>query len=518
MSQEIPIPRKTPVPALLFVGLGACAAFWRTYHAAFFIHDLGHLFDAAYRITRGEVPYRDFELHVTPLTYYVLAAGLKVFGQFYFVSRVYTALQCGLLAGLTYLFCERALKLDWPRCALLSAFAIIWSPQIMLGSMWYDADSTFCVLLSGLLLFKAWSSEQEQIWWNGLGGAACAAAFWFKQDIGAGAVAGAALVATAWAWGGARAQRRNWLAFVAGVAFVFSLVLLYFAAHGALGDMWYWIVERALTLKWSSHSSHVGETRFMFFSPFTTPVDRSSKYVVLLYVLAPVGTWLRYRYKRSREELVLLGVSLTWLASFYAGLFTHHGQAYSGRMATFACVLGILGRPWPEGAPAWLRGRALQAAFMAGVVVIALRGLHYNGNYSPHSWPIHRLTTPRLSGVIVDGKATALDPLVAYIDKNVPPDEDFIVLEETIVYFATQRDHPHPFVDFSYGVITPDDEDDAIRRIQSRNTRWYFHLGDAEDFRQDTLWGNRKLKLFIEENFQLRESRDGFTVWIRKKI
>jgi hypothetical protein len=507
--------RKAAGPAAFFALLGACWALWRTYHVALFLSDMGAFVDASYRISLGEVPYRDFYLFTTPLTFATLGACMKLFGQYYLVSRVYAALQCGALVAMTYLFCARALKFDRLASALLAVFSIVWSPQVMLGSMWYDGDSTFYAFAAGLLLYRAWSSKDAAAWWSGLGGAACAASFWYKQDIGAGAMFGAALFAAYWALTGGARERRHALAFAAGNCAVFALMLSYFWAHGALGDLWHWTVARALLIKWGDDVGH-GHTDNMLLSPFTTKVDRSSKFIVLIYVAAVVSAWIRHRSNKSREDLALAGIYLTWLASFYAGLFTHHGQAYTTKMTTFACVIGMLGRPWGERAPSWLRNRAFTAAFLVGVVLLTARGVHYDDLMSPRDFPIQRLKTPRLSGIIAGGRGLALDSLTAYIDKNVAAGDDFLILDGIAVYFAAQRGHPHPFADFSRGEVMPADEDAAIADLERHRTRWYFHLGGVDDFRQDAMWGCVRIKSYIERNFQLRETGDGFTAWTRK--
>lgn len=485
--------------------------------------DLGLFFDCAHRISLGEVPYKDFFIVTAPLTYGVLAVCLKLFGQFYLVSRIYLALQCALLVALTFLFCARALKLGKAQCVILAVFQAIWSPQMMVGVFWYDNDSTFLTLLAGIFLLRAWSQPNSLLRWSFLGGVSCALAFWFKQDSGAGAIAGGLLVATF--DGGAR---RHWLAFASGIAAVFSAAGLYFLVHGAFGDMVFWTVRRALHFKLTSGelaslslSLEQNPSILSFLlSPFTTPIDRSSKFVLMIYFLAPASAWYRFRISRDRQELALFGITLMWALSFYAGLVTHAGQGYTNKVSTFGSILGILWRPWPPGSPALLRSRFGAMAFALGVAIIGLRGAHYHGNTSISGLATFPLQSPRLVGMQVSENLKPLDRLIDYIDRNVAPDEDFLMFDYIITYFATQRKNPHPVADPN--AMLPEDEALILERLRRQhNIRWYFYLGGPEDFSRALELGQGKVKgyqlqAYVKEHFRFLESRDGFTVWVRK--
>jgi|CXWL01.1.fsa_nt_gi hypothetical protein len=510
------------VPVAVIAGL---LAFWRTYHVQAWLVDLGLYFDCAYRMSMGQVPYRDFFIVTAPLTYALLGLLMKLFGPFYLVSRIYVAVQCALLVATTYFFCEYTLKLGKARSAALAVFQTIWAPQMMVGVIWYDNDVTFLVLLAGIFLLRAWS-QPKGMRWSFLAGISCGLAYWFKQDSGAGAVAGGLAATTLMALQD-RLTRRHLFVFVAGVAAVFSATLLYFLAHGAFQDMITWTVRRALQFKGVTGPERTleqagsgGGVLGMLLSPFTTTVDHSSKFVLLLYCLAPAAAWYRFRLTRDRREAALAAAALLWAISFYAGLATHAGQGYTNKVATLAVILGILWRPWPSNAPTLLLGRWLAPAFALGVAVIGLRGLRYQKNFIP-AGPTVALESPRIAGLRVPESLKPLDALIAYVERNVPTDQDFLIFDQIIVYFAAQRINPHPVTDPNATRVG--DEDVILDRLKKRpNIRWYFHLGGREDFSKQLAFGHgRQLQLdkvsaYVKDRFRFLESRDGFSVWVRK--
>jgi hypothetical protein len=496
----------TLAAALAAAGL----TFARSGRAQMWPADMGLLFGIPQRILSGEVAYRDFDLYSTPLTFYTHALGLKLFGFSMLFERLYISAECALLVGLAYWFCRRALGLGAAKSAAIAAFQTIWAPQMMLGAMWYDGDVTLVVFVAGLCLYRAWNGRSERsALWCAACGALCAISFWYKQDIGAGALAAAGVLA----WARAREDRRRLqdaLALSAAAALATGAVLLYFFAHDALPRTFYWVATRALMNKWGPSSN--GQSSFKLLSPFTTKVDRSSRVVVLLYAAAPLACWLRWRRVREPCELALAAATLLWFSSFYAGLFTHNGQAYSARVATLGPVLAVLGRPWEWG-PLLRHRRAVVLAWLVVVVGMGALGLRYLRHMTRDASSL-RLRSARLAGMWVPPSARALDGLAEYIERRVPPQDEILDLDSIIIYYLTSRRAPHPFADFSYGeVIRSEDEDRLLARLNAADVRWYFHLGDRRDCERDPLWSLSGLKAYLAKNFRFKEAGDGFTVW-----
>ena len=186
-----------PPPALFF----ATAAFtlWQNARVAV-LWDISYLLDSSFRISLGQMPYRDFPFAHAPLTFLLHAAIIRVFGRVYFPHIVCAALEAGAATLLTWrilLGCScrsghaatsasfwrsrsrppNAHAGSSPRCShaadVLGIYGIYPHPI-------YDSDCILAVLAALYLLQRADESPAR----NALAGAACVLPLFFKQNIG----------------------------------------------------------------------------------------------------------------------------------------------------------------------------------------------------------------------------------------------------------------------------------------------------------------------------------------------
>ncbi len=121
--------------------------------------DLSFMLESAYRISLGQVPYRDFPLAYPPLSFVIQAALIKTTGAVFWHHAAYAAVVGGLATVLTWQIVLRLVRgsVERPR---LAAF-LLSAPLAVLGiyCIWpdpsYDADCTFAILASLLLLLYA---------------------------------------------------------------------------------------------------------------------------------------------------------------------------------------------------------------------------------------------------------------------------------------------------------------------------------------------------------------------------
>jgi hypothetical protein len=209
--------------AALFV---ATAAFtlWQNAHVAV-LWDISYLLDSSYRISLGQLPYRDFPFAHAPLTFLLHAAIIRVLGRVYFPHILCAALEAGTATLLTWRILLRVphdhrAKPGSPRSGLCS---LGWKGEVIVGTLtsphldrhnqqdqkhfadrtWllatllaaplavlgiygvyphpiYDSDCILAVLAALYLLQRAQDSPMR----NALAGAACVLPLFFKQNIG----------------------------------------------------------------------------------------------------------------------------------------------------------------------------------------------------------------------------------------------------------------------------------------------------------------------------------------------
>jgi hypothetical protein len=310
--------------------------------------------------------------------------------------------------------------------------------------------------------------------------------------------------------------RRALIAYLAGLFLVSAAVCLYFGAHGVFSDMMYWIVKRGFMLKYGNAAPTLGATLNKFISPLTTPVDHSTKFVLLVYFAAGLLSWRRFRAGGEAEDLALFGVALLWFFALYASVVTHNGQGYTVMVSNLACILGMLWRHWavplPSGAPkvrpvpAWI--------FAAFVGAVGARGVKYVHNPGVWSHPRFALQSPRLRGMYEENeKDLAYDWMIGYVGRNAASGEAFFTFDYYAAYFATGR--PSPLRATEYRNLAAD-EDSILQDISKPRVRWFLNKGGVEGLRGNiTLIGMDRVKGYIENNFRLKEQRAGYSVWVR---
>jgi hypothetical protein len=184
--------------------------------------DLSYLLDTSYRISLGQLPYRDFPFAHAPLTFLLHAAIIHIFGRVYLPHILCAALEAGLATLLTWRILLRVLQQEDlvpeqeqfvpqqdaavqkeevvilakpeslylfsahpPNRAFLIA-TLLAAPLIFLGIYGvyphpiYDSDCILAVLLAIFLLQRANYSAPR----NALAGAFCVLPLFFKQNIG----------------------------------------------------------------------------------------------------------------------------------------------------------------------------------------------------------------------------------------------------------------------------------------------------------------------------------------------
>jgi hypothetical protein len=192
--------RDTFTAAALFL---ATAAFtlWQNARVAV-LWDISYLLDSSYRITLGQIPYRDFPFAHAPLTFLLHAAIIKLFGRIYLPHILCAALEAGAATVLTWRLLLRVLhdhraegevivgsvssaQPNQAASAQLLA-TLLAAPLTVLGIYAiyphpiYDSDCILAVLFALYLLQRAEESPIR----NALAGTACVLPLFIKQNIG----------------------------------------------------------------------------------------------------------------------------------------------------------------------------------------------------------------------------------------------------------------------------------------------------------------------------------------------
>src|SRR5262252_1026137 len=96
------------IVALCLATLSAAVVIWQNSRLAV-LWDLSYILENSYRISLGQVPYRDFPFPYAPLTFLTQAVLIKLTGRVFFHHVIYCAVVGALVTLLTWRILLRVL-------------------------------------------------------------------------------------------------------------------------------------------------------------------------------------------------------------------------------------------------------------------------------------------------------------------------------------------------------------------------------------------------------------------------
>ena len=179
--------------AILFLS-SATVVLWQNAHLAV-LWDISYTLDTSVRIAMGQMPYRDFPLVHTPLTFLIQAVIMRLTGRVFFHHILYAAVVGGLSTVLAWRLVlgtlRGRLQGGWTVSLLLAAPLAVLGIYSILPFPSYDCDTAFSILLVILLLQRLPidSAAQQPRGTRALlrpfiAGAAIPLPLFFKQNIG----------------------------------------------------------------------------------------------------------------------------------------------------------------------------------------------------------------------------------------------------------------------------------------------------------------------------------------------
>ena len=478
------------------------------YLAGISYSDEGYIVHIADRIASGEVLYRDISTGVTPGSFYLHALLFEVFGRSLLVGRIFMMVLFSAATGSIYSLCRgvssrtMALSLSLSFAALTVFFWRI--PN-------YSSEAIILILLA-IGSTSKFLRTRRQVWliWAGLG---LGAAFLFKQNYGAFAALAvtAGLLSDGEPWG-KRLRSVTTTAAVAASSVI--LIVLYFAANGALVELWNDAVM--IPLRYSStiysqpYPSLFGELEpevarnLWSYLPFQTlflqfgnpnvsllglklVTIRALFYLPPAFLFVALATWLRrwWAARRCGDETaasskthpgVTLSLGMLYLASsalLLLGAFPRSDAFHLVKVIIlFFPLIAWIAGPRPG---LWSRRIAVVTAMVLVPVSIA--------SQIAHVWDrrpaLRRTTFLNLDAGRIWTQASTADRIasrVREIQKLVPPGEPiFAAPAIPLYYFLADRANPtrHPLV-LPGGL----DEEAVIRALDSQSVR----LALVEDY------------------------------------
>src|SRR5258706_3206933 len=173
--------------AALFLFLAtALVVVWQNSRLAV-LWDLSYTLENSYRISLGDIPYRDFPFAHAQLTFLIQAAMIKLAGRVFWHHVAYCAIVSGLSTVLTWRTINTVLRGRVTHARWLAFLLSL--PLIPLGIYcvfphpFYDPDCTFAILI-GIFLLQQLDLRPSSVAWALLTGIVLVIPLFVKQNNG----------------------------------------------------------------------------------------------------------------------------------------------------------------------------------------------------------------------------------------------------------------------------------------------------------------------------------------------
>lgn len=551
--------------ALCLAIASAVIVIWQNSHLAV-LWDLSYILENSYRMSLGQVPYRDFPFPYAPLTFLTQAALIKLTGRVFFHHVIYCAVVNGLSVLLTWRILLRilhatsnkrllALVLTTP-LAVLSVYGVFPHP-------FYDCDCTFVVLVCLLLLSRFAANPAGSLLESFFAGFLLVIPLFTKQNTG-GAFLIAAVGCLVLLFLIDIYSRRNiskYILLFAGLITSCCVAILLIHHFAGLHNYYSWTVRFAaqrrtpafadmigmykdtgtvwwllpvvvgLVLMWPGRRNRVPGWLSVVFMlvPFVWPViylvidndasERAERLVNLwpLVLILSVVAILPVVRRRLLADLL---VPLIVIATVHGAFFSQ--QLWGSTYALWPLFVILIA--FVVSAPNWAGQVAISPFALTSVISFCLliAGAFYVRSHERLDYAnlddgdLARSTIPALKGMATRGSwLTDFDELVAYADKEIPREDGILCLPgEDLFYYSTGRRPQFPVLMFDH-TINPYSPQEIVDIARERNINWLIVKNDLQ-LEEEPIERKDELMNLLMQQFESVDSLNNYEIYKRK--
>ena len=381
--------------------------------------DLSYTLENSYRISLGDIPYRDFPFAHAPLTFLIQAAIIKLAGRVFWHHVAYCAIVSGLSTVLTWRTINTVLRgrMTHARCLafLLSLPLIPLGIYCVFPHPFYDPDCTLAILI-GIFLLQRLDLRPSSVAWALPTGIMLVIPLFAKQNTGLaylGAAAGL-LIAVIGIDRLRRRPVRGYLLTLAAAAVTLALAILSIHFTAGLRNYWHWTIQFAAqrrtparaemlgvyadkTIVWWLAFIAVGVISLWLIGRSARPINRAWAVLPALLIAAPFiwpAIYLLREYDPSERADRLLTVwPVLLIFSFVVAILTIRRRRGISMVLPFIIIAAIHGafmsqQLWGSTYAIWPLFMILLAMTLAGLSRLRLDGRlvpQSNGRTSPPS-------------------------------------------------------------------------------------------------------------------------------------
>ncbi len=424
-------------------------------------NDEGILLNPAQQVAAGARPYVDFFGYMSPGSYWIQAAWFKGLGISLWAGRLPVildfSLQCALMFWLTAGLASRRAALA--AVIVFTGFQIA-DPTFLTAQHRWDSGT---LALAGICVAIRFPSSRG-LWASG---ALVAAAIWCTPSL--------ALVAAAEAlWLGLASQRRRLLLpFFGGILAVTALAAGWLAIQGTLSafvQQMLWLQRNYAAVNIMPYGSVIGGYRQLIEG--TAGLERMLRVLFVACLALPAIVppaalllWLTAFLRKKapvelRPEILLLSLTTVALA------LSAFPRADLFHLAFVAAI------PYALAAAALARLMTIRAGAILAFTFIPLALLFSLNNV------IGAFSTRSIASPVGKLRAPAdLAPELAKLLAQVRPGQTlFVYPYMPIFYFVTQANNPSRFSFLAPGMMTGNEESEALAELESHPPEWLLNM------------------------------------------
>lgn len=553
------------VAPLLFLATGAVVV-WQNSRLTV-LWDLSYILENSYRISLGDVPYRDFPFPYAPLTFLIQAALIRLTGRVFWHHIVYCAIIGGLASVITWRIVLHSLSNV--RYARWLAFMLS-VPVVPLGIYcvyphpFYDPDCTLAILICVLLLQRLRAASSRRAFLTGL---TLVIPLFVKQNTGlaflASAAAGLILLIVI-----ERCNRRPVRAYVLAICGALSglaCALMVIHLTSGVQNYWQWTIQFAASRRmpapsemlaayrdksvlWSTVAFGAGVLALWFkgtgsrawrllssllmSAPFAWPAiylliarepsERAERLLPLwpfILIVSLVSAIVSFR-RRNGTALVL---PLVLIATAQGAFLSQQlwGSTYAIWPLWIILVAGVIAAisSFAKTKTSWatipLTGVIALSTLVAGASYVWSHERLDYANLSDGEMAHSRL--PELRGLSMRGDwISSFEELVDYAGREIPRDEGILMLPgEDLFYYTTGRRPRFPVLMFDL-TINPYTADEIRDLARDRDIRWLVVKQELQLEGDEVKQITNELMGLLEKDFEQVESLDNYEVYRRK--
>lgn len=561
------------VAGLFLFSATAVVVVWQNARLAV-LWDLSYTLENSYRISLGDIPYRDFPFAHAPLTFLIQAALIKLTGRVYWHTTAYCAVVGGLSTVLTWRILQTVLRHSVAHARLLAFLLSL--PLIPLGVYcifphpFYDPDCTFVILLGVLLLLRIErkpSSTTRALF----AGIALVIPLFVKQNTGLAFLTATAVLLIAVLVVERLRQRpvRPYVLALAGAALGLAVALSLIQYTAGLRNYWHWTIQFAAERRTPARAEMLGvyadKMILLWIASIavgaillwlsgrgsrqsTRPKSLLSALLIATPFIWPAIYLMREHDPSERADRLLAVWPVLLIFSFVVAIIGVRRQRGISLVLPFIIIGAIHGafmsqQLWGSTYAIWPLFMILLAIILAElssflknlsswmtvpltsliVLSLLLSGGFYVRSHERLDYAnldegeLKRSNLSQLEGLSVRGEwMPSFEELVRYTEREIPRDEGILVLPgEDPFYYSTGRRPQFPVLLFDH-TVNPYSAEEILKIARERNIRWLIIKQDLQNEDEQVEQERDRLTEVLEGDFEQVESLNNYDIYRRK--